>query len=148
MAKLINLNVYDAKNMICVWNENNPELDYQCGIALEDAERGFMVPRHYVVGIFDDGSTKAAGIFSLTEVNQSVNEDFDDYHELFMFDEFAYVVDVLGATAFVRLELANNGNKISENEAKDNIYARLLESGVELTDNAREYLTNPETRNQ
>ena len=145
MAKLINLNVYDAKNMICVWNENNPELDYQCGIALEDAERGFMVPRHYVVGIFDDGSTKAAGIFSLTEVNQSVNEDFDDYHELFMFDEFAYVVDVLGATAFVRLELANNGNKISEKEAKDNIYARLLESGVELTDNAREYLTNPET---
>ena len=145
MAKLINLNVYDAKNMICVWNENNPELDYQCGIALEDAERGFMVPRHYVVGIFDDGSTKAAGIFSLTEVNQSVNEDFDDYHELFLFDEFAYVVDVLGATAFVRLELANNGNKISEKEAKDNIYARLLESGVELTDNAREYLTNPET---
>ena len=144
MAKLINLNVYDAKNMICVWNENNPEEDFRCGIALENAMRGFMVPRHYVVGIFDDGSTRAAGIFNLTDINQNPEEDMDSYHSLFLYNEFIYQVDILGAKAFVRLERANHGNKISEKEACNNVYSYLLESGAEISDEAREYLTNPE----
>ena len=144
MAKLINLNVYDAKNMICVWNENNPEEDFRCGIALENAMRGFMVPRHYVVGTFDDGSTKAAGIFNLTDINQNPEEDMDSDHSLFLYNEFIYQVDILGAKAFVRLERANHGNKISEKEACNNVYAYLLESGIEISDEAREYLTNPE----
>ena len=99
MKKLINLTVYDAKNMICVWNENEPKNGYRSGIALENAVRGFMVPRHYIVGVFD-----------------------------------------LGAKAFVRLELINNGNKISEKEARDNVYKMLLTSGVEIEDEARTYL--------
>ena len=138
MKKLINLAVYDAKNMICVWNENEPKYNYQSGIALEDAVRGFMVPQYYVVGVFDDGSSKAAGIFSLSDINQ--NGEDDDLEQLFLFDEFASYVDILGAKAFVRWELANNGNKISEKEARDNVYKRLLTSGVEIEDEARNYL--------
>ena len=138
MKKLINLTVYDAKNVICVWNENEPNAGYQQGIALEEAVRGFMVPRHYVVGVFDDGSSKAAGIFNLSDINQNGGDD--DLEQLFLFDEFAYYVDILGAKAFVRLELANNGNKISEKEARDNVYKKLLTSGVEIDDEARNYL--------
>lgn len=76
MKKLINLTVYDAKNMICVWNENDTKDGYRPGIALEQAMRGFMVPRHYIVGVFDDGSSKAAGIHGLSDINQ--NGEYDD----------------------------------------------------------------------
>ena len=138
MKKLINLTVCDAKNMICVWNENEPNAVYQNGIALEEAVRGFMVPRYYVVGVFDDGSSKAAGIFNLSDINQ--NGEYDDLDQLFIFDEFSYYVDILGAKAFVRLELANNGNQISEKEARDDVYKRLLMSGVKIDDEARNYL--------
>jgi hypothetical protein len=138
MKKLINLTVYDAKNMICVWNENEPKAGYQSGIALEDAVRGFMVPRHYIVGVFDDGSSKAAGIFNLSEINKNGGDD--NLEQLFLYDEFVYHIDILGAKAFVRLELANYGNKISEKEARDNVYKRLLTSGVNIDDEARSYL--------
>ena len=138
MKKLINLNVYDAKNMICVWNNNEPNADYQYGIALEDACVGFNVPQYYVVGVFDDGSSKAAGIYNLSEINQD-GED-EDLGGLFVFDEFAYYVDILCAKAFVRWELAQNGNQISEKEAMDNVYKELLASGVKIDDEARNYL--------
>ena len=135
MKKLINLTVYDAKNMICVWNENDPNDGYRRGIALEEAVRGFMVPRHYVVGVFNDGSSKAAGIFNLSDINQ--NGEDDDLEQLFLYDEFVYYVDILGAKAFVRLELLD---KISEKEARDNVYKMLLTSGVEIEEEARNYL--------
>lgn len=138
MKKLINLTVYDAKNMICVWNENEPNAGYRNGIALEEAERGFIVPRYYVVGVFDDGSSKAAGIRNLSDINQYGG--YDDLEQLFLYDEFAYYVDIFGAKAFVRLELDNNGNKISDKEARDNVYKKLLTSGVEIEDEARNYL--------
>jgi hypothetical protein len=138
MKKLINLTVYDAKNMICVWNENEPKYGYLCGIALEDACVGFTVPQYYVVGVFDDGSSKAAGIRSLSEINQ--NGESDNLDGLFTFDEFAYYVDILCAKAFVRWELAQNGNLISEKEAMDNVYKSLLTSGVKIDDEARNYL--------
>ena len=135
MKKLINLTVYDAKNMICVWNENDPNARYRQGIAQEEAVRGFFVPRYYVVGVFDDGSSKAAGILNLSEINQ--NGGYDGLEELFSYDEFVGYVDLLGAKAFVRLELLD---KISEKEARDNVYKSLLESGVEIDDKARNYL--------
>lgn len=138
MKKLINLNVYDAKNMICVWNENDPKDSYESGIALEDAVRGFTVPRYYIVGVFDDGSTKAAGIDNLSEINQDGDEDY--LEELFLFDEFVYSVDILGAKAFVRWELDGNVNGISEKEARDIVYNELLTSGVKIDDEARNYL--------
>ena len=135
MKKLINLTVYDAKNMICVWNENDPKARYRKGIAQEEAVRGFMVPRHYIVGVFDDGSSKAAGILNLSDINQ--NGGYDGLEELFSYDEFVYYVDLLGAKAFVRLELLD---KISEEEARGNVYDRLLTSGVEIENKARNYL--------
>lgn len=138
MKKLINLTVYDAKNMICVWNENEPNNGYKSGIAQEYALRGFMVPQHYIVGVFDDGSSKAAGIFNLSDINQ--NGEDDDLEQLFLYNEFVYSVGILGAKAFVRLELVNNGNQISEKEARDNVYKRLLISGVEIEEEARKYL--------
>ena len=140
MKKLINLAVYDAKNMICVWNENEPKYEYRCGIALEEAMRGFAVPRYYIVGVFDDGSSKAAGIHDLSEINQ--NGEYDDLEQLFLYDEFAYNVDIYGAKAFVRLELSNNAGQINEKEARDNVYKRLLMSGVKIDDEARNYLTS------
>lgn len=146
MKKLINLTVYDAKNMICVWNENDPELRYRQGIAQGDAVRGFMVPRHYIVGVFDDGSSKSAGLLNLSDINQ--NGGYDGLEELFLFDEFVSHVDLLGAKAFVRWELTLNGNNPSEEEARGNVYDRLLTSGVEIRDEARDYLTMTDEQKQ
>lgn len=134
MAKLISLNVYDAKNMICVWNENDTNLDFRYGIALDNADRGFMIPRHYVVGIFDDGTTKVAGLITLNEINKDPEGD-----ELFLFSEFCYYVDLYAAKAFVRHEVGDSGYE--EQEAKDAVYERLLVSGVKIDDEARQYLT-------
>jgi hypothetical protein len=136
MKKLINLNVYDAKNMICVWNESDPKFDFQFGIAREDAVRGFTVPRYYIVGVFDDGSTKAAGIDDLTSINQDGDEDY--LEDLFIFNEFLYSVKLLDAKAFVRWEL--EGDRISEKEAREIVYNELLTSGVKISDEARSYL--------
>lgn len=133
MEKLINLNVYDAKNMICVWNENEPKNGYRSGIALEDAVRGFMVPRHYVVGVFDSGDTKAAGIFSLNDLNE---------YELFMYNEFCYHVNSDLAKAFVRHEIINGdeNGEINEHTAKCRVYKELLSSGVAISEEAEKYL--------
>lgn len=137
MAKLINLNVYDAKNMICVWNEREPDNGWRCGIALDDADCGFMVPKYYVVGVYDDGSYAASGISDLTCINQSGGEDNND---LFLFNEFAYTVDICAAKAFVRHEINDTG--YNEDRAKAIVYEELLESGVAITDEARRYLTH------
>ena len=134
MAKIINLNVYDAKNVICVWNENEPNDDFIYGIALKDAVRGFMVPRYIIVAVFDDGSTKAAGIFSYEEINHT-EEDGD----MFLYNEFCYCVGLYAAKAFVRLKLAESTSDLKK--AKDEVYAELLESGVEINEEARQYLT-------
>ena len=135
MKKLINLNVYDAKNMICVWNEKNPDEGWKCGIALDDADCGFMIPRYYVVGVYDNGSSAAAGIFDLTDINQSEDE-FDS--DLFLYNEFAYTVNINAARAFVNHERGNSG--CSEKEARDTVYELLLKSGVEIEEEARQYL--------
>ena len=134
MAKIINLNVYDAKNVICVWNENEPNDDFIYGIALKDAVRGFMVPRYIIVAVFDDGSTKAAGIFSYEEINHT-EEDGD----MFLYNEFCYRVGLYAAKAFVRFKLTESTSNLKK--AKDEVYAELLESGVEINEEARQYLT-------
>ena len=135
MAKLINLNVYDAKNMICVWNENNPNEDFRCGIALDDALRGFLVPRHYIVGVFDDGTAKVAGL-------QTLNDISFELLDMFMFNEFCYHIDLYAAKAFVRMELLDNSNHKDKKSAKDAVYAELLKSGVTIEEEARQYLTS------
>lgn len=143
MAKLINLNVYDAKNMICVWNEKSIDDGWQCGIALDDADCGFMIPKYYIVGVFDDGSSKAAGIHDLSDINQDGDEDDND---LFLFNEFVYTVGIYEAKAFVRHEI--NDAYCEEDKAKAIVYEQLLESGVAITDEARRYLSSQRTTEQ
>ncbi len=134
MEKLINLNVYDAKNMICVWNEKYANRTYKQGLKEDDANCGFMVPRHYVVGVFDSGDTKAAGIFSLNDLNE---------YELFMYNEFCYHVDYNLAKAFVRHEIINgdSNGEISEHTAKCRVYKELLSSGVSISKEAENYFS-------
>lgn len=133
MAKLINLNVYDAKNMICVWNENDPDESWRCGIACDDSDCGFMIPMYYVVGVYDDGTTKAGGIHNLDEIN-------DLGADLFLYNEFCYCVTDVEARAFVRHEIGDSN--CDEDQAKDIVYEKLQKSGVRITDNARRYLTH------
>ena len=134
MEKLINLNVYDAKNMICVWNEKYANRTYRQGLKEDDANCGFMVPRHYVVGVFDNGKTKAAGIFTLNDLNE---------YELFMYNEFCYHVNSDLAKAFVRHEIMNGdeNGEISEYTAKCRVYNELLSSGVKISEEAKEYFS-------
>lgn len=133
MEKLINLNVYDAKNMICVWNEKYANSGYRQGLKEDDANCGFMVPRHYVVGVFDSGDTKAAGIFGLNDLNE---------YGLFLYNEFCYHVDYDLAKAFVRHEIVNGDEdrEITEIIAKRRVYEGLLSSGVKISKEAKEYL--------
>ena len=133
MEKLINLNVYDAKNMICVWNEKYVNRGYRQGLKEDDANCGFMVPRHYVVGVFDSGDTKAAGIFTLNDLNE---------YALFMYNEFCYHVDYDLAKAFVRHEIVNGDENgvINECIARCRVYEGLLSSGVAISEEAKEYL--------
>ena len=131
MAELINLNVYPAHNIICVWNENNEEDTFMSGIALDDAERGFMIPKYIVVGVFSDGTARAAGIFNYNVINRTDSDD------LFLYDEFLDFVDIDAAKAFVRFEVSQG---TEETDAKTIVLSELKESGVEISEEAEMYL--------
>ena len=133
MAELINLNVYPAHNIICVWNENNEDWPFGYGIARDDAKRGFMIPKYIVVGVFSDGTQKAAGIFSYNDINLNDSED------LFLYDEFLDFVDINAAKAFVRFEVSQG---TEEMDAKTTVLSNLKESGVEINKEAEMYLSN------
>lgn len=50
MKKLINLNVIEAKNVICVWREDCDEhRDYSCGIALDTAALSYVIPQYIAI---------------------------------------------------------------------------------------------------
>ena len=131
MAKLINLNVYPAHNIICVWNENNEDCSYGYGIARDDAKRGFMIPKYIVVGVFSDGTTKASGILNYNDINQ------EDIESLFMFGEFLDSVEIFDAKAFVRSEVSDGKEGTN---AKTIVLANLQKSGVEISKEAEMYL--------
>ena len=131
MAKLINLNVYPAHNIICVWNDNNEDCSYGYGIARDDAKRAFMIPKYIVVGVFNDGTTKAAGILDYNGLNLCDSDD------LFLYDEFLDSVDIYAAKAFVRLEISKGKE---ETYAKTIVLAKLQKSGVEISKEAEMYL--------
>lgn len=132
MAKLINLNVYPAHNIICVWNENKQGWPSDSGIALDDAERGFMIPKYIVLGVFSDGTTKAAGTFGYNDINRT------DSDELFLYDEFLDFVNINWAKAFVRFEVSQG---TEETDAKTIVLSLLQKSGVEINEEAEMYLS-------
>ena len=131
MAELINLNVYPAHNIICVWNENNEDCSFMYGIKRDNAKRGFMIPQYIVVGVFNDGITKAAGIFNYNDLNTN------DIDELFALDVFLDFVDIDVAKAFVRWEVSEGKEGTN---AKTIVLAKLQKSGVEVSQEAEMYL--------
>ena len=131
MAKLINLNVYPAHNIICVWNDNNEDCSFMYGIERDDAKRGFMIPKYIVVGVFSDGTARAAGIFYYNVINRTDSDD------LFLYDEFLDSVGIDAAKAFVRFEV-NQGTE--ETDAKTIVLSELEESGVEIDKDVEMYL--------
>ena len=135
MAKLINLNIIEAKNVINVWVENEDDVlrPYEAGILLDTAERGFMVPRYVAVGVFDDGTTKAGGLIDLNQINSRVDDEI-----LFLYDQFANYVDLPLAKALVRNECSEDGHT-DDVKSKANVYSQLLQSGVELSTEAVQY---------
>ena len=137
--KLINLNVYDARNVICAWNTEDDQLDFGCGIALETASRQFIVPQYIIVGVFDDGSTKAAGIFDFDDLN---SED-----DIFTFNHIVSCVGISEAKAFVRGNISERKYD-NETSAKADIYDDLVRSGVRITKDAKDYLCNRKKQNE
>lgn len=131
MAELINLNVYPAHNIICVWNDNNEDCSFMYGIERDDAKRGFMIPQYIVVGVFNDGITKAAGIFNYNDLNTN------DIDGLFVFDVFLDFVDIDVAKAFVRYEVSQGKEGTN---AKTIVLSKLQKSGVEINQEAEMYL--------
>ena len=136
--KLINFNILEAKNVICVWNTNNPEWHPKNGILRDDAERDFMTPRYIIVGLFEDGSTRASGVHGLNEFNDGDPTDEDS--ELFGYNHFIYHVDLYYAKAFVR-HATFAYYECDETKAKAGIYQDLLKAGVKISDEAKDYLT-------
>ena len=131
MAKLINLNITKVDNIICVWREDIEESqEYCCGIALESAKLGFMIPEYMAVGVFDDGSVKVGGLFTPSD---AMRED-----DIFLYTQFVKTVAGLEAVAMVRMEMDYSG--ISKNEAKLTVYKKLAESGVKILPDALQYL--------
>ncbi len=137
MKKLINLNVNEAKNVICVWRVDCDEhSDYYVGIGLDTAKLGYTIPRYIAIGTFDDGTIMAGGLHSLNDINQP--DYFDEEYGLFLYHQFMHSVGIYEAKALVRGEIAD-GEYDDEQSAKKGIYANLLRVGIEMTEDAEEY---------
>ena len=143
MAKLINLQVIEAKNVICVWrNDEKEDWDFHRGIDLDKAEARYMIPRNIVIGTFDNGTVKAAGIFGMGDIND-LGEEVDSREEwqgLFLFHQFCYSISLDIAKAFVRGEI-EEGEYKDEASAKAGILADMKKAGVTILDEAMEYLS-------
>lgn len=137
-AKLISLQVMEAKNVVCAWRTDNNDRsrDFRCGIALDTACCKYMKPYLIAVGVFDDGSTKAAGMVDFGEFNRYS----EDYDEMFIFNQFLYYLTLDVAKAFVR-GLMLDGDCENEDDAKECIMEDMKETGVEISDDAMEFLT-------
>lgn len=149
MSKLINLQILEAKDVICGSvvspADKTEDNDFWDDIQKDTAKRDYTVPSHIIVGVFDDGSTKVAGIESLNVLNHNI--DADNLERSYSYGIFYYntIIDRVGineAKAFVRYEL-NGHDDIKEEiicDAKRTIYEDLLKSGVIIEEEARYYL--------
>lgn len=136
MKKLINIQIMEAKNVICVWREDrgNKDLYFISGISSETALANYMIPKYIAVCTFSDGTAKAVGLTTLNNLNE-----MRDYHELCLYEQFCNVVDKSTAKAFVRDKI-DTGIYDDEDTAKAGILADMEKAGVEITNNARVYL--------
>lgn len=134
MSKLVNISVHEAKNVICGWVEgdkDNEDGDFWGGIALDSAARWFMIPKLIVVGVFDDGTTKAGGLHSW--------QDFNYEKDLFLYNNIVGFITLDAAKALVRGGL-DSGEYNDHKKARKGIYESLKASGVVISEEAKLYL--------
>ena len=142
MKKLINLNVIEAKNEICVWRIDCDEhQDYSCGIALDTAEISYMIPRYIAIGTYNDGTVMAGGLMGLNYINEP--EYHSEEYGLFLYHQFMHFVGIDEAKALVRGGISEGEYK-DEQSAKVGIYADLLRAGLEISDEAKDYFNDPQ----
>ena len=147
MSKLVNLQLLEAKNVICVWREDDgfreaeKELNNEYGkvgfaYCLEsiNAEANYMIPRYIAVGTFMDGEAKVAGISDLNSINNKNGNS-----DIFLYDDFLHKIDHHTAKAFVRFLVAD-GDYDTETDAKKAVLLDMREAGVEITEDAMLYL--------
>jgi hypothetical protein len=140
MDKLINLNVIEAKNVICVWRDDcDEDKDYACGIALDTTAISYIIPQYIAIGTFDNGKAMAGGLLDLNEINNSDN--YGKEHGLFLYHQFMDYVGIYEAKALVRGGIFD-GEYNNEQSAKVGIYADLLRAGLKLSDEAKEYFND------
>ena len=140
MKKLINLNVIEAKNVICVWREDCDEhTDVFCGIALDTTVISYMIPRYIAIGTYSDGTPMAGGLLGLNDIND--HDYYDKEYGLFSYHQFMSYVGIYEAKALVRGEISV-GMYDDEQSAKVGIYADLLRAGREIADKAKDYFND------
>ncbi len=136
MSKLVNFQLIEAKNVICVWREDqDPDSSFRYGIALETALGGYALPRYILVGTFDDEDVKVGGILDLNDIN--IGQDY------FLYDQFLHEVDLDIVKSFVR-KLISEGSCVCEEDAKNKVLADMQRAGVDITDDAMEFLRSKE----
>ena len=145
MSKLIQLQVLEAKNVICgsVVSPMNKTDDFWENIDKDTAKRDYTVPSHIIVGVFDDGSTRVAGIENLNVLNRDMDEDdldgsYNYDYGIFYYDTIISEVGLAEVKAFARYYQDTDGT-IHKN-VKAQIYEDLLRSGVKIDEEAKDYL--------
>ena len=143
MRKLINLQVLEAKNVICGVNVDY-DGDFWRGIACKGAKRAFIIPTHTIIGLFDDGTVRVAGINNLNLLNKPLDTDSPGnplHHNAFYYNAIIDEVGISEAEAFVRYYLDGfDATRKQIKASKKEIYEKLVESGVKITDEAKDYL--------
>ena len=132
MKRLINLNIKEAKDVICFFSYEEYEHLYKSGEVM-----GFIIPNFFAIGVFSDGTAKIAGI-RLEDVHDLQYFNCEEMWEFFTFDHFCDYVDDDLARAFVKGKQLNEN--WSEERAKDYVYEQLSISGVRLSNNAKHFL--------
>lgn len=140
MEKLINLNVIEAKNVICVWRDDcNDDRDFFCGIACDTTAISYVIPQYIAIGTFDNGKAMAGGLLDLNEINISANDG--EEHDLFLYHQFMDYVGIDEAKALVRGGISY-GEYDDEQSAKMGIYADMLRAGLKMSDEAKDYFND------
>ena len=146
MRKIVDLKIIKANGFVCTCNEdkggNNAD-EHFCkgygGVGLPTARRGYMIPTHIIVGIFNDGSIRAAGIQRLNDLNEHGN----DYNELFLYDNIEGLINEDFAKALVR-DWKETGEYETLIECKNEIYKDLRDACVKISSGAERFFKNDE----
>ena len=132
MSKLVNFQLIEAKNTICVWREDrDSNSSFRYEIEQETAVGAYALPIYISVGTFEDEKVKVGGIIELNQINR--------YGDYFLYDQFLHIVDLYDVKSFVR-RYVEEVRCFCEADAKNKVLADMQRAGVEITDDAMEYL--------